>query len=172
MTKIRPEMEISGRFLVSGQKMHIFWAGNNFGQNGRNFCLPAEFKVKNLSNLIIFWIWRKNIKGHNMAGNRNFWPIFSVWTKLIIFWPEKNFFTKRPKFLHLGWIWSQNCQNLCSKYMQFIEKSHIFGIFDEFLIFCGRNVADRYLVAYPKTYVSKQIRHAFRPTSANLYPQI
>ena len=46
MAKFRPEIEISGRFLVSGQKIHILLAEKNFGQNARIFGLPATSKVK------------------------------------------------------------------------------------------------------------------------------
>ena len=40
----------------------------------------------------------------SLAGNRNFWPIFGGRIEIIIFWPEKNFFMIRPKFLPSGHI--------------------------------------------------------------------
>jgi len=46
IAKFRPEIEISGRFLVSGQKIHIFPAEKKFGQNAQNFGFPATSKVK------------------------------------------------------------------------------------------------------------------------------
>ena len=59
MAKFRPEIEISGRFLVSGQKIHILLAEKIFGQNGRNFCPPATSKVK------IFEKTPQNVKSQN-----------------------------------------------------------------------------------------------------------
>ena len=72
MAKFRPEIEISGRFLVSGQKTHILLAEKNFGQNAQIFGLPATSKVK------IFEKKSQNAKfeyfsnGQISAGNRNF----------------------------------------------------------------------------------------------------
>ena len=72
MAKFRPEIQISGRFLVSGQKIHILLAEKNFGQNARIFGLPATSKVK------IFEKKNQNAKivnfsnGQISAGNRNF----------------------------------------------------------------------------------------------------
>jgi len=92
MAKIRPEMEISGRFLVSGQKIHYFSGRKNFGRNARNFGPPATSKVKNIEkkgknrpNLKIFQIAKirpeieisgrflvSGQKIHYFSGQKNF----------------------------------------------------------------------------------------------------
>ena len=72
MVRIWPEIEISGRILVSGQKMHFFLAEKIFWQNGRNFWLQAEFEVE------IVKIYTQNTC--NLLKN----PIFSAF--LTNFW--------------------------------------------------------------------------------------
>ena len=44
MAKIRPEIEISGRFLVCGRKIYIFFGQKNFGRFAGNFGPPATSK--------------------------------------------------------------------------------------------------------------------------------
>jgi len=108
IAKFRPEIEISGRFLVSGQKIHIFLAEKLFGQNGRNFCPPATSKVK------IFEKTPQNVKIENFsnsqisAGNGNFWPIFGFRPENTYFFSRKKFRTKRNKFLLSVHFQSQN----------------------------------------------------------------
>jgi len=108
MAIIWPEIEISGRFLVSGKKIHIFLAEKIFGQNARNFCPPAPSKVK------IFEKKSQNAKyenfsnGQNLAGDRNFWSIFGFRPENTHFFGRKNFRTKRSKFLPSGHFQSQN----------------------------------------------------------------
>ena len=98
IAKFRPEIEISGRLLVSGQKIHIFLAEKIFGQNARNFCPPATSKVK------IFEKKSQNAKyenfsnGQNLAGDRNFWSIFGLRPENTYFFCQNNFWTKWQKF--------------------------------------------------------------------------
>ena len=47
MAKIRPEIEISGRFLVCGRKIYIVLGQKNFGRFAGNFGPPASLEVKN-----------------------------------------------------------------------------------------------------------------------------
>jgi len=47
MAKIRPEIEISGRFLVCGRKIYIFFGQKNFARFAGNFGPPASLEVKN-----------------------------------------------------------------------------------------------------------------------------
>ena len=116
MTIIWPEIEISGWNLIPDHILWYFFRPKNFLQNGRNFCLPAKLKVENFSNLVIFWILRKNIKTIIWPEIQISKPIFSVWTKLIIFWAKKIFKTGEISGLRL---------NLKLKLSKFILEIHV-----------------------------------------------
>ena len=84
MVIIWPEIEISGRKMASGHILQHFFRPKNFWQNGGNFGPPATSEVKNLLKIFKFFWFTQNIRGHNMAGNRNFWPILSSAEKIYV----------------------------------------------------------------------------------------
>ena len=98
--------------------MHIFLAENFFWQNGRNFCPLDEFKVKNLSNLVIFWILRENKRAI-------IWPEIEISGRFLVCVDKisyilagKNFFDKTAEISALR-------LNLKSKLSKFILKIHV-----------------------------------------------
>ena len=101
-------------------------------------------------------IWRffdsseKNKNGKNMAGNRNFWPIFSGRPQLIIFWPGKFFFQIRPKFLTSGHIESQNFRQIW-QFFDASERIKMVRIWPEI------EISGRFLVAgHKSSYFGRQ----------------
>ena len=102
MAKIRPGIEISGRYLVSARKIHIFSGRKNFGQNVRNFGPPAKSKLKHFEKYPKNHIFENFSNGQNSAGDRNFWPIFGFWPENTYLFRPKKFWTKRPKFRPSG----------------------------------------------------------------------
>ena len=105
----------------------IFWPEKFFFSDSAEISdLRPHRKSKFPSNLAIFWCKWKNKNGKNMAGNRNFWPIFSGRPQIIIFWPGKIFFMIRTKFQASGHFESQNFCPFWAKIAYFGPKSPIF----------------------------------------------
>ena len=89
MAKIRPEIKIFGRFLVSGHKIYIIPAKKIFGQNAQNFGSPATSKVKIFEKTLQNDKNENFSKGQISARNRNFWPIFGFRPEDIYFSGQK-----------------------------------------------------------------------------------
>ena len=109
MAKFRPEIEISGRLLIYGQKMHIFLAKKIFGQNDGNFGPPAISEAKNSEKNFQNAIFLNFADGQLSAGNRNFQPIIDLRPENTYFLGRKKFWTKRREFRPLGHFRSQKC---------------------------------------------------------------
>ena len=76
MGKKWPEIEISGRFFGWAKFWPYFGRKKISGQNGRNFWTEIDQKDKICPKFMKILKLSKLLKDQNMAGNRNFCPIF------------------------------------------------------------------------------------------------